>query len=88
MVWVAGEADFAAACRGNVEIGFTYKQRAELGLAECAKELREPAMRYVEFQRFLVMAAHLHRNIVLGNFGHHGVHRRPFAAWAASYAVA
>jgi hypothetical protein len=37
---VAGEADFAGACCGNVEIGFTDQQRAELGLAECAKELR------------------------------------------------
>src|SRR5436309_409339 len=34
------------------------------------------------------VAAHLHRNIVLGNFSHGGVHCRPFAARAASNAVA
>jgi hypothetical protein len=39
-------------------------------------------MRYIEFQRFLIMAQHIHRNIVLGNFCHGRVHSRPFAARA------
>jgi len=68
---------------GNVEVGFAYKQRAELGLAERAKELGEPAMRYVEFKRFLVVPVHLYGNIVHGDFGPGGLYGRPFAALAA-----
>jgi len=85
---VTGESDFAAASRCNVEIGLAYQQRAEFRLAECAKELCISAMRYVEFKRFLIMAAHLHRNILLGNFGDGGVHGRPLAARATINAVA
>jgi hypothetical protein len=70
---IASEADFAAARSGYVEIGFAYQQRAEFGFAECAEELCESAMRYVEFQRFLIMAAHIYRDIALGNFGESGV---------------
>jgi hypothetical protein len=88
IVWSRVKADFAAACRGNIEIGFAYQQRTELGLVECAKELCKPAMRYVEFQRLLIMAAHVDRNIALGNFSHGGVHRAPFAARAAFNGVA
>ncbi len=40
-------------------------------------------MRDIEFQRFLVVAAHLHGHILLGNLRHRGVHRRPFAPRAA-----
>jgi len=66
---------------------FAYEQRAKLGLAERAEELGEPAMCNVEFQRLLIVAAHLHRDVVLGDFGHGGVHGRPFAARAAIDAV-
>jgi hypothetical protein len=84
----AREADVAAAGRGNIEIGFADEESAELWLAESAEEFREPALRYVEFQRFLVMAAHLDRYIVLGHLGHSGMHGRPFAARTALDAVA
>jgi hypothetical protein len=45
-------------------------------------------MRYIEFQRFLIMAEHLHCHIVLGNFGHGRMHSRPFAARATINAAA
>ena len=51
------------------------------------EKLCELAMRYIEFQRFLIMAEHLHRNIVLGNFCHGRVHSRPFAARATINAL-
>jgi hypothetical protein len=56
---VAREADLAAARRDDVEIGFADQQRAEIGLAQSAKECRKLALRYVDFERFLVMAAYL-----------------------------
>src|SRR3989442_3611101 len=83
---VTSEGDVAARS-GDVEVGFAYEQRAKLGLAERAEELGEPAMCNVEFQRLLIVAAHLHRDVVLGDFGHGGVHGRPFAARAAIDAV-
>src|SRR5438445_11898171 len=84
---VTSEGDVAAARSGDVEVGFAYEQRAKLGLAERAEELGEPAMCNVEFQRLLIVPAHLHRDVVLGDFGHGGVHGRPFAARAAIDAV-
>src|SRR6266540_4075882 len=58
------------------------------GSPSARKELCVSATRYIEFQRLLVMAAHLDRNVLLGNFRHGGVHGRPFAARAAINALA
>ena len=71
---LAREAHFAAARCGDVEIGLADQQGAELGLAERAEEFGEPAMRNVEFERFLVVAAHLYRNVLLGGLAHGGMH--------------
>jgi hypothetical protein len=73
---VAREAHFAAARCGDVEIGLADQQGAELGLAKRAKEFGEPAMRDVELERFVVVAAHVHRNVLLGRHAHGGMHRR------------
>src|SRR3954454_9572868 len=85
---VAREADLAATSRDDIEIGGADQQRAELRLAERAKEFREPAMRDVEFQRFLVMPDHLRRHFPFGDFGERRVHGRPFAPRAAIDALA
>jgi hypothetical protein len=52
---VAREADLAAAGCNDIEIGGADQQRAELRLAERAKEFREAAVRDIEFQRLLVV---------------------------------
>ena len=77
---VMSEAHFAVARLGNVEIGFTHQQRAEFRLAEHTKELCEPAVRYVDVKRSLIVAVHLHRNIALEDFGPGGLYVRPSAA--------
>src|ERR1044071_6230962 len=85
---VAREANVAAAGRDDIEVGGADQQRAELRLAERAKEFREPAMRDVEFQRMLVVTAHLHRYFPFGDFGQRGLHGRPFAPRATLDALA
>ena len=74
--------------RRNIEVGFANQKRPEFGLAESAEELREPALRQIEFERFLVLPMHLHRDILLGILGHRGVHGSPSAARAAVDAFA
>ena len=69
--------------RRNIEVGFANQKRPEFGLAESAEELREPALRHIEFERFLVLPMHLHPDILLGILGHRGVHGSPSAARAA-----
>ena len=85
---IAAEGDLAAASRRNIEVGFANQKRPEFGLAESAEELREPALRQIEFERFLVLPMHLHRDILLCVFGHRGVHGSPSAARAAVDAFA
>jgi len=74
--------------RRNIEVGFANQKRPEFGLAESAEELREPALRHIEFARFLVLPMHLHSDILLGILGHRGVHGSPSAARAAVDAFA
>src|SRR5258707_317748 len=74
---VTGESHFAATSRGNVEVGLANEQRAEFWLAKCAKELCETAVRYIEFECFLIMAEYVHRNIPLGTFD--------LAVWMAAH---
>jgi len=85
---VASESDFASAGRSNIEIGLTYQERTEFRFAECAKKFCKLTMRYIEFQSFLIMAAHVHCNIVLSDFCHGRVHSRPSAARATIDAAA
>src|SRR6267142_2302116 len=41
----AAEADFVAACSGDVNVGLANQQRAELGLAQPPEEFGKPATR-------------------------------------------
>ena len=69
--------------------GSQTSKRAELGLAQGAKEFRKPALRYVDVERFLVMAAYLRGNMGLADVSPRGpLQGRPFAARAALDAVA
>ena len=45
--------------RRNIEVGFANQKRPEFGLAESAEELREPALRHIEFERFFGRARNL-----------------------------